>query len=82
MREKRTQLIKQEAHFFASVKIDDLVRHKDPTMVKKEKMLRMQNDLDKQVQIKASMDSEGRFFGMTNEEILLNKDTFIKMGLL
>ena len=79
--EKRS---KEEQGYLASVKVDDLVRPRDPRKVVQEKCDKQKGFLNDQVQQKreAEKAGDGMFFGMTDEEILMNREHFKQMGLL
>ena len=74
----------RDGAFFASVKLQDLVDPKDPCDVKNGKAKQMKDYLQDQIKEKTQKkkDGDGKFFGMTDAEILLNKETFIQMGLI
>ena len=84
MREKkRTEFIAEQG-YFTSVRIPDITDPKDPEKQKQDKMAVMKKHLQQQVDEKEKFkrEGEGQFFGMTDEEILLNQHTFRTMGLL
>ena len=82
-KEKRDENVRDGA-FYASVTLQDLVNHKDPTLIKNLKAQTMNGFLSEQLQQRkqTKKEGDGKFFGMTDEEILLNKETFVQMGLI
>ena len=83
-RDRHEQKSKAEHGYLASVKVDDLVRPVDPRRITQEKCAQMKGYLVEQMQAKqrAEKQGDGKFFGMTDEEILMNQDLFRQMGLL
>ena len=84
VREKRNKINKEEANYLASVKIPDMVAPVDAVAEKRRQASAMKGFLQEQMQTKkqAMRTQEGKFFGLTDEEILLNKDIFKQMGLI
>ena len=83
-RDKNEKKWAAEQGYLASIKVDDLVRPVDPRTVEKQKHDTQKGFLHEQFKekAKAQKEGDGKFFGMTDEEILLNQEYFRKMGLM
>ena len=85
MREKKEIAVKNDGNYYTSVKLPDTVTGFEPQLEEKKKLTKeLPKVLKEQMNHKKVQKKEetNKFFGMTDEEILMNKDTFIKMGLL
>ena len=74
----RNDRIATESGFYASVRIPDMTHPKDPEIEKSKLRTTVNGFLTEQVRQKEQnkKDGDGKFFGMSDEEILLNKDVF------
>ena len=75
---KRDDRVTTESGFYASVRIPDMTHPKDPEFEKSKLRTTVNGFLSEQVKQKekAQKEGNGKFFGMSDEEILLNKDVF------
>ena len=77
--------MRDDGNYYTSIKLPDTVTGYEPLLEEKKKLTKeLPKALKEQIKHKKVQKQEqaNKFFGMTDEEILMNKDTFIKMGLL
>ena len=74
----------KDGQFLTTVRIQDIADPKDDYEERMKKANITRDLLKEQTahRKQAKEDGNGKFFGMTDEEILLNKDVFIQMGLI
>ena len=85
VREKKVIAIKEDGNYYTSVKLPDTVNGFEPQNEQKKRLTKdLTKVLKEQMQHKKvqKKEEEKKFFGMTDEEILMNKDVFKQMGLL
>ena len=85
LREKHGLDSARDTGYLASIKVDECVRYEDPRQVQQKKYKTMPGFLSSQVENSSKRETKednGKFFGMSDEEILLNQSTFRQMGLL
>ena len=72
----------QRLPYYASIKIPDVVNEVDLDKVRLQKNEQQKGYLDGQKKESKEVHEGGQFFGMTDQEILMNQEVFRKMGLI